>query len=245
MIHSASESQYAQIMELSRARNAGWLFITSDNIQPDNNPYDGLPANFGKLVDDINALGSPDSPKGGIKAPPAIAPQGGTDSIETTILDAGSARILPELKSAEDGADSDNLPALPDFDGEALLAELGTHAQTIGNSPLHNGQSDNLPTAWTDNIQLQGSAGEDRFILHLDSNADQLLASDILDFEAGIDQIHLNAANIGNIRFAEDAQRLDIDMANSNGYQTHSINLHSADGQLLNEAEVLKSIYIL
>ena len=64
IVYGAQPSQYDEIIRLSRTRNAGWLFITSD-VQT--NPYDDLPADFADMVRKINNLGAPDVPMGGVR----------------------------------------------------------------------------------------------------------------------------------------------------------------------------------
>ena len=50
-MHSATPKEYAEIVRLSRQRNAGWLMIT-DDIMP--NPYDKKPSKFIEMVNMIN-----------------------------------------------------------------------------------------------------------------------------------------------------------------------------------------------
>ena len=51
IVHSATTKEYAEIVRLSRQRNAGWLMIT-DDIMP--NPYDKKPSKFIEMVNMIN-----------------------------------------------------------------------------------------------------------------------------------------------------------------------------------------------
>ena len=51
IVHSATPKEYAEIVSLSRQRNAGWLMIT-DDIMP--NPYDKKPSKFIEMVNMIN-----------------------------------------------------------------------------------------------------------------------------------------------------------------------------------------------
>ena len=51
IVHSATPKEYAEIVRLSRQRNAGWLMIT-DDIMP--NPYDKKPSKFIEMVNMIN-----------------------------------------------------------------------------------------------------------------------------------------------------------------------------------------------
>ena len=69
-VYGASTKQYNEIIKLSRQRNAGWLFVTTD-VQ--DNPYDELPQNLTELSRSINELGMPDDPRG--KADPWIPKQ--------------------------------------------------------------------------------------------------------------------------------------------------------------------------
>ena len=55
-IYAAKASDYQKIINLSRQRNAGWVFITTDSTIPDGRPYNDLAANFPALVDNINNL---------------------------------------------------------------------------------------------------------------------------------------------------------------------------------------------
>ena len=55
-IYAAKASDYQKIINLSRQRNAGWVFITTDSTIPDGRPYNDLAANFSALVDNVNNL---------------------------------------------------------------------------------------------------------------------------------------------------------------------------------------------
>lgn len=55
-IYTAKASDYQKIINLSRQRNAGWVFITTDSTIPDGRPYNDLAANFPDLVDNVNNL---------------------------------------------------------------------------------------------------------------------------------------------------------------------------------------------
>ena len=55
-IYAAKDSDYQKIINLSRQRNAGWVFITTDSTIPDGRPYNDLAANFSTLVDNVNNL---------------------------------------------------------------------------------------------------------------------------------------------------------------------------------------------
>lgn len=106
MVHSASTDQYQKIIELSRNRNAGWLFITSDSSAIDNNPYDDLPENFAALARQINSLGMPVDPRRGVQTLPKAAGLGADSTVTTIIIDIDSPEtdvLLP--KSAEKSAE--------------------------------------------------------------------------------------------------------------------------------------------
>lgn len=103
IIHDASESQYQKIIELSRNRNAGWLFITSDSSVSDNNPYNDLPKNFATLVAQINNLGLPADPHQGIQALPQMAKLGPVSRIRTVIIDADSPMELEPVAARPAG----------------------------------------------------------------------------------------------------------------------------------------------
>lgn len=47
----ATTKEYAEIVRLSRQKNAGWLMIT-DDVMP--NPYDRKPSEFIEMVNMIN-----------------------------------------------------------------------------------------------------------------------------------------------------------------------------------------------
>ena len=51
IVHSANPKDYAEIIRLSRERNAGWLMIT-DDVMP--NPYDRKPSKFVEMVNMVN-----------------------------------------------------------------------------------------------------------------------------------------------------------------------------------------------
>lgn len=53
IVHDVTPGDYAQVLALSRDRNAGWLFVT-DDVMP--NPYDVLPTNFNQFTQDVTAL---------------------------------------------------------------------------------------------------------------------------------------------------------------------------------------------
>ena len=55
-IYAAKAGDYQKIINLSRQRNAGWVFITTDSTIPDGRPYNDLAANFSTLVDNVNNL---------------------------------------------------------------------------------------------------------------------------------------------------------------------------------------------
>ena len=55
-IYAAKAGDYQKIINLSRQRNAGWVFITTDSTIPDGRPYNDLAANFPALVDNVNNL---------------------------------------------------------------------------------------------------------------------------------------------------------------------------------------------
>ena len=55
-VYAAKASDYQKIIDLSRQRNAGWVFITTDSTIPDGRPYNDLAANFPALVDNVNNL---------------------------------------------------------------------------------------------------------------------------------------------------------------------------------------------
>lgn len=55
-VYAAKASDYQKIINLSRQRNAGWVFITTDSTIPDGRPYNDLAANFPALVDNVNNL---------------------------------------------------------------------------------------------------------------------------------------------------------------------------------------------
>ena len=55
-IYAAKASDYQKIINLSRQRNAGWVFITTDSTIPDGRPYNDLAKNFSALVDNVNNL---------------------------------------------------------------------------------------------------------------------------------------------------------------------------------------------
>ena len=56
-IYAAKAGDYQKIINLSRQRNAGWVFITTDSTIPDGRPYNDLAKNFPSLVDSVNNLG--------------------------------------------------------------------------------------------------------------------------------------------------------------------------------------------
>ncbi len=96
MIYGADSGQYDKILQLSRERNAGWIFITSDDQKhPDYNPYNDLPKDFNSLIDKRH-LGQPDSPVGTNKALP-VAVAIGTAAVKTDIIDLVADTTPPVL----------------------------------------------------------------------------------------------------------------------------------------------------
>ncbi|MDO4897288.1 MAG: family 20 glycosylhydrolase [Moraxella sp.] len=93
IVHSASPEQYQQILELSRERNAGWMFITDDNQYPDNNPYNDLPTDFAQLTTATN-LGIPTLTPSQAKPLPDVATLGQA-SVQTIIIDTDGTTNQP------------------------------------------------------------------------------------------------------------------------------------------------------
>ena len=101
MVYGADPSQYDKILQLSRERNAGWIFITSDDqTHPTYNPYDDLPKNFNSLIDKSH-LGTPDSPVGTSKAPPS-AINIGTATVQTDIVETLADNTRPFISVTAD-----------------------------------------------------------------------------------------------------------------------------------------------
>ena len=103
MIHDVPPEQYDQVLQLSRERNAGWVFITSDkqedplpsnqwkeHPEQDGNPYNHLPDNMESLSGRISNLPMPESPlnhdSGSI-----VSANIGNSSVTTEIIDTDSA----------------------------------------------------------------------------------------------------------------------------------------------------------
>lgn len=101
MVYGADPSQYDKILQLSRERNAGWIFITSDDqTHPHYNPYDDLPKDFSRLIDKSH-LGMPASPVGGVKAlPTAIAI--GNAAVKTDIVETAADTERPHIQITAD-----------------------------------------------------------------------------------------------------------------------------------------------
>ena len=243
------------MIALSRERNAGWLFITSDSQQPDNNPYNDLPLNFGSLIHNITSLGTPDNPKGDIAALPAAAAIAAQNSVSTTIIDAQSPRILGELTVEEEGdvvlsagLHPESYAALLNMDKDELFDALISRGAELYATPqngvhqLQGGDGNDLLIASAAAEQLQGGKGADDFVFV--ATAHHGIALDhILDFHAGEDRIHLIVGDNAEVRFEETSQELLYKSAASTQYQ--SIAIHSHDGNLLSEADVLQALHIL
>ena len=90
IVYDVNESDYQNVINLTRSRNAGWVYISSDSISPDGRPYNDLPKNFAKLADNINALGTPAKPNGSATQALLSGAKTGTTSASTDILDADS-----------------------------------------------------------------------------------------------------------------------------------------------------------
>lgn len=55
IIHGVAPSDYSAVVEKSRERGAGWLYLTDDTMP---NPYDTLPTNFAQLASELSAMPS-------------------------------------------------------------------------------------------------------------------------------------------------------------------------------------------
>lgn len=55
IIHGVAPSDYSVVVETSRERGAGWLYVTDDTMP---NPYDTLPTNFTQLANELSATPS-------------------------------------------------------------------------------------------------------------------------------------------------------------------------------------------
>ena len=78
MVYNVDSDDYDKVIALSRTRNAGWLFVTTDRMP---NPYNDLPDSFAELVNKINNLGMPrlpfnpaPAPRPSASATPSAAP---------------------------------------------------------------------------------------------------------------------------------------------------------------------------
>ena len=86
-IYAAKASDYQKIINLSRQRNAGWVFITTDSTIPDGRPYNDLAKNFPILVDSVNNLGrQPLDPNRATEQPLLSGAIISGSSVTTTIL---------------------------------------------------------------------------------------------------------------------------------------------------------------
>ena len=86
-IYAAKAGDYQKIINLSRQRNAGWVFITTDSTIPDGRPYNDLAANFPALVDNVNNLGrQPLDPNSATEQPLLSGAIINGSSVTTTIL---------------------------------------------------------------------------------------------------------------------------------------------------------------
>ena len=86
-IYTAKASDYQKIINLSRQRNAGWVFITTDSTIPDGRPYNDLAKNFPSLVDSVNNLGrQPLDPNRATEQPLLSGAIINESSVTTTIL---------------------------------------------------------------------------------------------------------------------------------------------------------------
>lgn len=86
-IYGANANNYQQIINLSRSRNAGFVYITTDSTYPDGRPYNDLPSNFPWLINTINNLKRPADPNRGSILPVLSGATIGNSSVTTTILD--------------------------------------------------------------------------------------------------------------------------------------------------------------
>lgn len=151
IVHSASPEQYSEIIDLSRGRNAGWLFITSDSDGGDNNPYNDLPANFNQMVTQINNLGGMEAPQGQVETLPQAAGLGQA-TLVTSLIDANGASDLP-LEGENPGPATDLPPSDPSLDQAGPLEPLPNEGASGGLVPETPGQNEigqALPTTSED-----------------------------------------------------------------------------------------------
>lgn len=66
MVHTASSSQWSTALQLSRARNAGYVFVTS--FTETQNTYGALPSYFHSQADDVDAFNASSGGSGGTTA---------------------------------------------------------------------------------------------------------------------------------------------------------------------------------
>ena len=84
-IYEAKPGDYQRIIDLSRSRNAGWVFITTDTTAGDGRPYNDLATGFPGLVDAINDHGTPADPFRNGTLPVLTGANIGVRSVRTTI----------------------------------------------------------------------------------------------------------------------------------------------------------------
>ncbi len=256
IVHSASPEQYNQLVELSRTRNAGWLFVTSDQQQADNNPYDELPTDFSSLANNINSLGMPAAPKGDMVSPPSVAGLGQKAAVDTTIIDT-SVRKLSSIDEQENGKLIISEGIHPNSYAKLLLAEkenllfdtITTHGEKLLADPqegVHNlqgGDGDDILIASAAADTMSGGKGADTFVFVATAIDTVPVLDRILDFHVGEDLIRLHTNGNDTPRFDESSQQLYYRNNNSGPY--HSVVIHSHDGSTLTETDILKSISVL
>ena len=172
-IYDASAADYDRIIELTRSRNAGWVYLTTDSTHPDGRPYNDLPQDFGQLVDHINDLGAiPADPNRSGTLPVLNGAYIDNAGVETTIIDAdssnrpGSVHIEGEAKVGSEltatVADSDDFAAdkvqyqwlrdgvaIKDANGKTyqLTADDAGHKITVQATYKDNAGHDENPTS--------------------------------------------------------------------------------------------------
>ena len=173
----------------------------------------------------------------------------------------GSPRIIAPLVAQEDdnvlvseGIDPQDYGHLTDLDGQELFDYLVAHGDEIlagsaqGTYELRGGSGDDVLVASGGTDVLGGGQGADNFVFVASDSAHTPAVDQILDFHAGEDVIALVAAEGSRIDstqpvFDESSQQLHYHTENS--MQTQHVTITSHDGNLLSEADILKSIHIL
>lgn len=148
MVYNVDSEDYDKVIELSRTRNAGWLFVTTDRSP---NPYNDLPDSFAELVNKINNLGAPRLPFN-----PAPAPRPSASATPTTTTVASATPSASATPTAANGNVAANNGGANANNGQPTASATPATTGTANNSgnPFIN-RANNAANNLQDALQRQ------------------------------------------------------------------------------------------